>query len=263
MIYPQNKNKKERSGLWIFVFIIFVILAVSNKHFRRAVSRSAATALVPVLKISRSAGERWDNFTFFFKDKNRLAEEIKQLTEKNAELENKFLMFEPLRAENEELKSLLSRTNDKKTILAGIIASPPQSPYDVIIIDAGSDDGAAAGMRVTAYSDIIIGYMVEVFPKTSKVKLISSDGEETNVMIMAGNEKIAAVSAGLGGGNMEIKIPNSIQVKSGDKIMTMGTFPLLAGIVERAEVNLSDPFQRILFRSPVNLRQVKYVTIAE
>lgn len=261
MIYPQSKDKKSERKTWVFIFIIFIALIVSNKHLKQVVSRSTTVAFTPFLKTGKLAGERWNNFTFFFKDKNRLRSEIEQLTDKNTELEKKFLISDQLRAENEELKSLLSRTNDKKLVLASIVSRPPQSPYDVVIIDAGSDNGVEPGMRVTVYSSIIMGYVAEVFPKISKVKLISSSDEETNVVIMNENEKIAAVSVGLGGGNMEIKIPSSIQINFGDKVMTTETFPFLVGIVEKTEVSLSAPFQKILFRSPVNLRQMKYVTI--
>ena len=259
MIYPQSKDKKSKKNVWVFIFIIFVALTVSNTYLKQVVSRSATVAFTPFLKTGKLAGERWNNFTFFFKDTNRLRSEIEQLADKNTELEKKFLMFNQLRAENEELKSLLSRTSDKKLVLASIVSRPPQSPYDVVIIDAGSDNGVEPGMRATVYSNIIMGYVTEVFPKISKVKLISSPGEETNIMIE--NEKVAAVSVGLGGGNMEIRIPSSIQINPGDKIMTVETFPLLVGIAEKIEVSLPDPFQKILFRSPFNLQQVKYITI--
>ena len=258
MTYPQNRDGKK-GKVWIFIFIIFVALSVSNNHFRQVTSRSITAAFTPLLKISHLTSEKWNNFTFIFKDKNRLGEEIERLTSQKTALEKEILTFDYLRSENEELKSLLSRDDNKKFILASIVSRPPQSPYDVIIIDAGTVDGTELGMKVIAYSNIIIGHITEVFSKSSKVILISSPGEETNVFIE--NAKAAAVSVGLGGGNMEIKIPSSIQVSSGDAIMTMGTFPLLAGTVEKIEMNLSDPFQKILFRLPVNFQQIKHIMI--
>lgn len=262
--YLQNRDVKEKRKAWIFIFIIFVALSVSNKHLRQAISRSATLAFTPFLKISRLTNERWNNFTFIFKNKNQLGEEVKKLTLEKVELEKEILMFDYLRAENEELKSLLERTNNKELVLASIISRPPQSPYDMIIVDAGAINGIESGMKAIAYSNIIIGHVTEVFPESSKVTLISSSGEETNVFIesvRSGNAKVAAVSVGLGGGNMEIKIPSSIQVSSGDQIITTGTFPFLAGTAEKIEMNLSDPFQRVLFRLPVNLQQAKHITI--
>ena len=259
MTYLQSKDVTEKRKVWIFIFIIFVTLSVSNKHFRQVVTRSITVAFTPFLKISHLTNERWDNFTFIFKDKNQLGEEIKKLALQKIELEKEILTSNYLRAENEELKSLLAKTNNKELVLASIISRPPQSPYDAIIVDAGAINGIELGMKAIAYSNIIIGHVTEVFPKISKITLISSPREETNVFIE--NAKVAAVSIGLGGGNMEIKIPSSIQVSSGDQIMTTGTFPFLVGITEKIEMNLSDPFQKILFRLPVNLQQMKYVTV--
>jgi hypothetical protein len=109
----------------------------------------------------------------------------------------------------------------------------------------------------------LLGYVTDVFPQTSKVKLVSFHEEETNALIesVSTGAKISALAIGRGGGDMEIKIPSSIEVHSGDRIMTPGTYPLILGIVERAEINLSDPFQKIFFRLPLNLQELKYVMI--
>ncbi len=146
-----------------------------------------------------------------------------------------------------------------------IISRPPQSPYDILIIDAGSDNEVKAGMLVTAYGNVLLGYVAEVFPSTSKVKLISFSNEETNVMIeSAGTGTSTAVSAiaiGRGGENLEIKLPSSIAINSGDQVKTMGTLSFVVGTIEKVEISLSDPFQKLLFRLPVNIQELKYVMI--
>lgn len=116
-------------------------------------------------------------------------------------------------------------------------------------------------MMATAHANVLLGHVAEVFPTISKIKLISFSGEETNVMIESAPASISAIAVGRGGENLEIKLPSAIEIKSGDKIMTMGTFPLAVGVVEKVEIDLSDPFQKILFRLPINLQELKYVMI--
>lgn len=156
--------------------------------------------------------------------------------------------------------------------LVPIISRPPQSPYDILIIGAGSKNGIATGMMVMAQDNVLLGHVAEVFPLTSKIKLISFSGEETNVMIESQTtydvgsttdivSHISAIAIGRGGENLEIKLPSAIEIKSGDKVMTMGTFPLAVGVVEKVEIDLSDPFQKILFRLPINIQELKYVMI--
>ena len=146
---------------------------------------------------------------------------------------------------------------------AGVLSRPPLSPYDVLIIDLGSTGGVKAGMTVLASSNILLGYVTDVFPKTSKVKLISFPGEETSVVIEASStmEKISALAVGRGNGEMEIRIPSAIEIHSGDQIITPGSSPLNLGAVEKTEINLSDPFQKIYFRLPINLQELQEVIV--
>ena len=97
----------------------------------------------------------------------------------------------------------------------------------MVVIDAGSDNGAKQGMKAVAYGSILIGHIAEVFPGASKIKLVSYPGEETNLIIE--NAKISAIGLGLGGGNIEVKIPGSVKIISGDKIKHRRNFSLFTG----------------------------------
>ena len=186
-------------------------------------------------------------------------EELDFLKEKNIELENKTILLESARKENEELKAMLSRSDKKSYILGFVISRPPQSPYDVIVIDAGSNIGIKQGMKAIAYSDILIGHVAEVFSGTSKIKLISYPQEETNLIIE--NAKISAIGLGLGGGNVEVKIPSSVKVNSGDKIIPEGASQYLLGLADKIETDPLNPFQKIIFRIPVNLNELQKIGI--
>lgn len=146
-----------------------------------------------------------------------------------------------------------------------IISRPPQSPYDILIIGAGSENGIKTGMTAMAQDNVLLGYVAEVFPSASKVKLISFPNEETNVLIESSgtgtSTVVSAIAVGRGGENLEIKLPSSLAINSGDQVKTMGNFPLMAGTIEKVEMNLSDPFQKLLFRLPVNIQELKYVMI--
>jgi len=261
---PLNKNLSKRNIFLGLILGLFLALIIFSSSAKKIVVGSVVAVSRPFLKMNDSLGDWWGRNAAIFKNKKELQEENLKIKEKIVELESKLLSLAPLEKENEELKTLLSYPTDaKKYILAAVISRPPQSPYDVFIIDAGSDNGVTAGMRVTVFSNILLGYVTDIFSKTSKVKLISFPGEETNALIesVSTGAKISAAAIGRGGGDMEIKMPSSIEIHSGDRIMTPGTYPLVLGIVERAEINLSDPFQKILFRLPVNPQELKYVMI--
>ncbi len=252
MLLP-NKKFPKRNIFLSLVLGLFLIFFIFNASARKIVVSPLITISQPFLKMNNSFSGWWNG-----------NDEKLKLKEKIAELESKILSLSSLEKENQELKNLFSRPEDaQRYILAAIVSRPPQSPYDVFIIDTGSDNGIKGGMRVTAFSNILLGYVTDVFSKTSKIKLVSFPEEETNVLIesVSTGAKISALATGRGGGDMEIKIPSSLEVHSGDRIMTPGTYPLMLGIVERAEINLSDPFQKIFFRLPLNLQELKYVMI--
>lgn len=260
----QNKDGKTRKFKWLVVFfVIFLGLTIFSNAVNYNISAFSLAFSRPLFRAGNYLEELRNKNIFLLKSKQKLLNENSDLKERNIELEGKFVLYELLKKENEELKNFLSQNQEKKFVFAAIISRPPQSPYDTFLVDAGSENGLRSGMMVKVHDNILIGYVVDVFAKTSKIKLVSYPGEELSVIIqpIGGGQSIPVAAAGMGGGNMEIKLPNSIQVNSGDQVITEGTFPLLLGFVEKVEVNLSDPFQKIMFRTPVNFQELKSVMI--
>lgn len=256
-IYPQNRSGRKTRKTWIFIFAIFALLGATNGNARSFAVKTIVGATTPFFKFSRFTAEKKDGIFFLFRNKQSLEEEFNSLKEKNIELENRAILLESVRKENEELKILLSRPDKKSYILGSIISRPPQSPYDMIVIDAGSDNGVKQGMKAVAYDSVLIGHVAEVFPAVSKIKLVSYSGEETNLFME--NAKISAIGLGLGGGNIEVKIPSSVKVNSGDKITTEGTSHYLLGTADKIEADALNPFQKIIFRMPVNLNELQKI----
>lgn len=263
-IYLQNKsgfasreNGRKAKKTWIFIFAIFALLGATNGDVRNVAVKTIVGATSPFFKFASLAAEKKDNFFFMIRNKQSLEGELSSLKEKNIELENKAILLESVRKENEELKIMLSRPDKKNYILGSIVSRPPQSPYDMIVIDAGSDNGVKKGMKAVAYGSVLIGHVAETFPNASKIKLVSYPGEETNLFIE--NAKISAIGLGLGGGNIELKIPSSVKINSGDKINTDGTFRYLLGTVDKIEADALNPFQKIIFRMPINLNELQKI----
>jgi len=262
--YPQNRSglaspssRRKTKKTWFFVFAVFTLLGATNADVRNFTVKTIIGAVNPFFKFSRFAAEKKDNIFFLFKNKQSLDEELNYLREKNIELENEIILLESAKKENEELKIMLSRPEKKSYILGSIISRPPQSPYDMIVVDTGSDNGVKNGMKAVAYGGVLIGHVAETFPIVSKIKLVSYPGEETNLIME--NAKISAIGLGLGGGNIEVKIPSSVKINSGDKINTEGTFRYLLGTADKIEVDALNPFQKIIFRTPVNLNELQKI----
>ena len=72
-------------------------------------------------------------------------------------------------------------------ILSAILAKPNQSPYDTLLIDAGSGQGIKTGDTVFALGDVPIGRVDVVYDNSAKVVLFSNPGEKTEAVISGKN----------------------------------------------------------------------------
>lgn len=259
MIYLRNKNNGAKKTVLMGVFIVLFLILIIAGPARRFSANLALFLAEPFLKQSDSLKNWLSEKGYSFESRENLAKENIELKNKLHELETKLLLYEVLEKENADMKEILGR-HDKERFTAGYILSRPSvSPYDVLVVDVGSEAGIEKGMAATVYGDIVIGYIEEVFAKNSKIKLISFPKNETNAVALSSNIPVAAI--GKGGGNMEIILPKDAEIKEGERIVTMGGEPMLVGIVEKIQSDESDPFQKLLLRIPVNLQELRYVMI--
>lgn len=238
----------------IFV-CIFIALFLAFLLFRGVINRWALYAITPLLSLKNSATSFLTNELAVLKEKKSLAEENFFLKNKLVELEIKTAVLEDLRKENEKLKGVFSQNKESSLIAASIISRYGYRDYDSLIIDAGLNQGAKEGMPVTAYGEVLLGYIAEIAPSSSRVKFISFPGEETSIFI---DDSVSAIAVGAGGENLEIMLPRGVEVKIGSRIKSLEN-SLLLGFAEKIAGEPADPFQKILLRLPVNIHELRQV----
>lgn len=183
-------------------------------------------------------------------------------------------LIKSLEVENEYLKSLLGKyRDDSNMILAGVVLRPPRTPFDSLMIDAGSDQDILEGDLVFADVNYAIGVISSVSEKTSTVALFSSSGQKIDGLINSDLESSMSTSTkrvnslspvsieGRGGGNFYIKLPKNIKVKSGDPIIWPGAETIILGVVEVVESTEGDAYSQIYFKSPINMNSLRYVQV--
>jgi len=199
-------------------------------------------------------------FGGYFSSKKRLLEENTALKVRVMELEVLALANKRLREENEELKKEVGRfsgVHEEK--LAAILARPNRIPYDTLVLDIGAEDSVAEGNLVLAGEDSLLGRVAQVFKKTSQVILYSAPGETLDVIV--GPDNVSAIAEGNGGGNSRISLPRDIAVSEGDLIIAPSIDSLTLGVVGVVNANPADAFQEIMFKTPVNIQELRWVRI--
>jgi cell shape-determining protein MreC len=98
---------------------------------------------------------------------------------------------------------------------ARVLAAPPRTHYDTLLLDTGSSDGVRMGDSVSVQG-FAIGTVTEVSPYSSLVELYSSPGSTHDAIL--GNEKGIIILHGTGGGSLEALVPGDITIETGDVV---------------------------------------------
>lgn len=255
----DRKNKRKKVKRWII--LLFALLLVF--YFRAPVLSSVSSFLnfvfTPVVRTG-------DNIVSFLKDRRYLLKTKNNLQKENEELKRELSLFyvmdlnyEVVLKENKRIREILGRAKGEDFILAGVLSKPNKSPYDTLLVDAGSNSGIKEGGKVFALGDIPVGYVSEVFSNSSKVVLYSSPG---NITLCTISETDAFVDLmGRGGGNFLVTLPRDFEIEEGVSFLLPGVNSQLVGIFDSIISDPRDTEKKVIVKSPVNIQEIEFVTI--
>ncbi|MBU4479961.1 rod shape-determining protein MreC [Patescibacteria group bacterium] len=260
MNYHSRDNKKRNNNKRVFFIILLLVIIFFYSEVTSVVGGFFRILVSPIWISEKYIDENTINPLGYFASKKNLLvanEMMKDDLETTKALvsDRKILV-----KENYELKDILGRVDENQDmILTAILSKPNFSLYDSFIVDAGENDGIKKGFRVFAFGNILIGEVDSVNKKTSVVKLYSSFDEQLQVEI--GLYNVNAVATGRGGGNFEVRLPRDADIEIGDFVSVAGGSPVVVGFVEEIISTPIDSFKTVLFRSSINLFELKWVQI--
>ena len=260
MVY-LSKNNKAGSGKKKYFFFLAVIVVIVLFYFKATFFLTEPLNYVarPMWWFKNYSSEIFSDTVNLFKTKASLVEENKKLKQELNYFSPGILLNQLLIKENNELKKILGRNNDdQEIVLANVLAKPNLSPYDSLIIDAGKVEGLNKGDKVFV-NNAVIGEITDVYLKTANVRLYSFPDEILDVAV--GFNKILGTAKGKGGGNFEMKFPHGVAISKGDVVVLPEMELFILGIVESILITPEDPLQTILFKTPVNIFELRWVQI--
>lgn len=196
-----------------------------------------------------------------FQEKLALSEENKTLKETVNLLKGRALLSLVLEKELQEIEENLGRIKiyEEKPLLAKIIIRPPQTFFESLFVDLGEEDGIKKNMKAIAYGHTLIGRVEEVYKNSSKIKLISEHNNEENVFLEPSG--ISAIARGMGNHEFLIELPSSLDIKTGERVLTLSPKPYLIGIVDKIEKDENEPLQKLHIVFPFNINGLRSVFI--
>lgn len=163
-------------------------------------------------------------------------------------------------AQTHSLSALLGRERRAGEAVASVLTRPPQSPYDLFVIDVGEGDGVVVGASVSLPEGPTLGTVSDVFGSSAKVKLFSSAGVETSAVLERG--QVPVILRGTGAGSFAIIVPRETVVVPGDRVLSAGSVSSLLAVVEGVESGATDSFKEVLARSPANIFLLRLVSVS-
>lgn len=251
------KNREKGKGFFLPVFILFLLFILTALFFPNILPGKINSLAKPVWLTKNILGQRIGEMASLLNAKSDLVMQNIELKKEISNSENIRIRNIILEKENADLKKLLGIKTNESYISARVLSKDSQSPYGTIIIDTGKKN-IAKGNEVYA-EGILIGLIDEVYSDTAKVRLLSASGNKFKVEI--GETAIEGIAEGLGGGDFQIELPRGIDVNIGDEIISADLNLKLLGFVEYIDQEERSSFQKILFKTPVNINQLKWVEI--
>jgi cell shape-determining protein MreC len=248
----SNKSNFKNALIILGVFILgFLLLSIFKT--------SVLFSLSPIWNLKQIVLNESVDLVSFFRSKDSLINENKFLKEQLRSQETLLVSFNALNNNYTNLLQDLGQLPKEVKVAAGVLTTPPQSLYDVLVIDAGSDKGVFTGSQVTLPFGALIGNITAVSDKTSQVTLLSSFGVKTEAVLERSQTPVTLT--GQGGGNIVIRVPRDIEVVKGDRVISPGLNPRFLGAVEEISSVSTDSFKRVVSVIPGGIYQIRFVYV--
>jgi rod shape-determining protein MreC len=249
----RNGRKSPLILVCVVIFLILIFTFSASRNF-------LLTLFSPLWNVENSFITFFKSNTILLESKESLIAQNNMLQQEVTQNQENTLFDTLLKSENDDLKNILNRKpQNQKQILAAVLEKPFLSPYDTLIVDAGSADGVSVNDKVLADGNDFIGYVSSVSAHSAKIVLYSSPGQQTQVLI--GSSATEQTALGLGGGNFSVQLPKGANVAIGDPITLPSISANIFATVENIDTTQTDSFETVEFRSPVNIDELVWVEI--
>ncbi len=132
-----------------------------------------------------------------------------------------------------------------------------KSPFQNILVERTSDE-VSKGDAVLAPDGTLIGFVEEVYPKSIRVRLVSSNGEEVQAILVPGDLTLTLRGDGK---NLTGEVPRELEISEGDILFAQCLPETPVGEVVSIDFDPRDPSKRFTVQAPFALSQIQSVLI--
>lgn len=264
----QKIHKKNKFWKIIIVFAIAILLVIINPYEKLTPVRSFLhTIFMPVIQIGYMGGNKFTDTLNTLKSVGTLKQDNQRLHKENLELKAKINELKDITNENEKLREEINLLPKEGFELLGaeVIVKDISSKNDWIEINRGSNHGISKDDPVIVEGKNLIGFVDEVFPNQSKVRLINHPDSIINIVTVESG--IEAVARGEHGTSViAYNIDQDAEIDAGMTFITSqisGKFPrgLTVGVIQSVTDTQDGLFKTARVNPLIDFDDIRFVSV--
>lgn len=241
------------SGLLALACLALVVRALAPNFFWQVTT--------PAFTTSRLLGDTAHAFFARFNDAAGLTIKNDQLAKDNTTLVSENLRLQQQVTDLGALVDAHGSLRVANGIFAEVVARPPQSAYDTLVLAQGTRSGVTRGMEVFGPSNVPIGIIDTTSGDYARVTLFSAPKLTTQGWVGITHAPVMIV--GGGGGLLSATLPRAANVVEGDTVFIGGPGMLPVGTVARVDGEATSPSVTLRITPLVNIFSLSAVLVRE
>ena len=251
MIMPRRSPKLRTSLLAFAGPVALFVAAASIFIFHGSVFRIASAT---VSYFSSSPSDEYLTLP-----KRVLASRLADAEVELGRVRYQALLYAEVAEENTRLTELLELSQGEVVAIGRVIARPPRTHYDTLLISLQEGHGAREGDRVV-FEGMLLGKIVETSPRGALVSLFSSATSVIDARLNVEPTGIVTLK-GQGGGAFVFEVPSNILIEAGNILVSAQHDTDVLAIVTSVSADPDRTVKTVFARAPVSFSELRFVTI--
>ncbi|MWN04908.1 rod shape-determining protein MreC [Gilliamella sp. Pas-s95] len=263
-------SKRSPLSVQLFTFLalalVLIVLDVNYRPFKE-IRYYLDTIISPLYHVSNAPMSSFDSLYEMSKTREILISEKEKLHAELLQQKNDLLLLEHLKHENTRLRELLGsplRPDEHKMAAQVLLADTDPYVYQ-FVVNKGKQDGVYVGQPVVDEKGIV-GQIYETAQSTSRAILVCDYQHAIPVQVLRNDIGMIAVGNGCSNDLTLEFLPNNVDIKVGDVLVTSGLdgrFPegYPVAIVSSVKLDITDSTPIISATPTADLKRLRYLLL--
>ena len=262
----------KRSPLSVQLFtslalaLVLIVLDINYRPFKE-IRYYLDTLISPLYYVSNAPKSSFDSLYEMSKTRETLINENTNLHADLLQQKNDLLLLEHLKHENDRLRELLGSPlrHDEQKMAAQVLLIDTDPYIYQFVVNKGKQDGVYVGQPVVDEKGIV-GQIYETAQSTSRAILLCDYQHAIPVQVLRNDIGMVAVGNGCSNDLTLEFMPNNVDIKVGDILVTSGLdgrFPegYPVAVVSSVKLDITDSTPIISATPTADLKRLRYLLL--